>query len=223
MRCNLLLLTILLAAWTSPLQAAPPAPAESKDLLQEGKNVPTTFHPYNVNGPRANHFHCLITEYDLDPVVLIFAQGVATSEPLKAFLKQLEETINTNRIPRLRGVLVFYDPDELEEVSDTKTIDDLKGKVDYGNAIEDSLEKLIHDPDKANALVTGLGLKKVIVCIAGKAVAKKFSLNKDDRLVIVLYHRLRILGSHRLTVKDVTDEKLKKILSEVQEKFKDKR
>src|SRR5262245_23771992 len=67
----------------------------AKDEKGKPNNVPGSFHPYNVNARQLTpeelielekegkdrdkytskgKFHCLVTEYDLDPVVMLFAR-----------------------------------------------------------------------------------------------------------------------------------------------------
>jgi hypothetical protein len=175
----------------------------SKQPSQEGANVPASFQPYNVTGPRKGHFHCPVTEYDLDPVVLVFVRGLDLAEPTRDLLRQLEQTVAANQGSRLRGVLVLLSND-LPEVAGAT------------NETQDKLDELAQ---KAEDLAKGLGLKKVLVCLAGKRVQEKYSLDPSAPLTVVMYRRLRILHSETVPREQLTAEKVKQLMGRVAKEF----
>ena len=80
-------------------QGLPPAkkkapPAKDDSPLQVGKNLPGPFHPYNVTGPHKQHFHCLVSEHDVDPMVMIFHKNVDFADPLANLLKKIDSAID---------------------------------------------------------------------------------------------------------------------------------
>src|SRR5215472_16082836 len=87
---------------------APPAGKDKeapKDAPSKQKEDPSklagTFHPYNVTGPHKGHFHCLISEHGLEPMVMIFHKDVDFADPLPALLKKLDAAIEKNPTARL--------------------------------------------------------------------------------------------------------------------------
>ena len=48
----------------NPRPAAPAYP-------QEGSDIPGPFSPYNISGRKKDHFHCLVCEHGLNPVVMV--------------------------------------------------------------------------------------------------------------------------------------------------------
>src|SRR3954464_10466947 len=102
--CSLLLLIVVSAR------------AQEKGALATGDNVPSTFHPFNVTARVAvaaepdekgkgeapisavtkGRYHCLITEYDLDPVVMIVARNLDDSAGLHDLLKKIDGAIDRN-------------------------------------------------------------------------------------------------------------------------------
>src|SRR4051794_25861979 len=122
MRTFVLLAVVLPAGLCVPTRSAeiktgPLAPLNAKN---EPQNVPAAFHPYNVTERKktpeeleeaekddlakdklkeealtnVGKFHCLVTEYDLDPVVMLFARGLNDSEGFKELLKRLDAACN---------------------------------------------------------------------------------------------------------------------------------
>src|SRR5262245_1519725 len=100
MRRALLSALIVLAA-VAPGRAVPKA----------GENVPGAFHAYNVNGAHRGRYHCPVTDYDLDPVVLLVHRGTEDSEGFKALREKLDAAIGKNTAARLRGVVVVLHND----------------------------------------------------------------------------------------------------------------
>src|SRR5262245_29781413 len=98
------------------LAAAPPRPgAGGKGPLAPGNNLPATFHPYNINkllpvstepadgktGEKKGYttegkYHCLISEYDLDPVVMLLANGMDGNAALRGLLQKLNDLVERN-------------------------------------------------------------------------------------------------------------------------------
>src|SRR5262245_42187528 len=116
---------------------------KDKDGKDVPQNVPGAFHPYNVTVREKSaeeleeadkeamekgkdkqfgeekytsegKYHCLVTEYDLDPVVMLFARGLHDSEGFKELLTKLDAACSKYRVRRLRAFVVFLD-DELTD------------------------------------------------------------------------------------------------------------
>jgi len=197
---------------------------EEKGPLVPGANVPGTFHPYNVNvalpppstdpdeKPKAKakyttkgKFHCLISEYDLDPVVMLFAHNLDTNKGFRDLLKSLDSALDRHRIARLRSFVVFvYDKEDPKDPDfrvagkpDVKA-DDLKKY----NELEDRRQKIAGDLEK---MVGDLGLKQVVVTFAGKKDLEAYALKDEHALTAVLYKDLRIASVHRLTLDQLNE------------------
>lgn len=138
-----------------------------------------------------NKYHCLITEFDLDPVVMLFARGVNASEGFKELLTKLDAACAKYRVRRLRAFVVFLDNDlkTFNEVQpDKRKKQDAKLKEMAGNA---------------RKMADELKLKNVTLTIGAldDAALKQYDL-KDVALTAVLYRALRIRNSHEFN----TDE-----------------
>jgi hypothetical protein len=184
------------------------APAKKNDaLLQVGANLPGPFHPYNVTGPHKQHFHSLISEHDLDPMVMIFYKNVDFSEPLPALLKQIDNAIDKNPAVRLGSFVVFL-PDDLSDVV---------GTTDENDDGRREIEKRIE------AAATDMKLKHVVLCLDTKADVEKFGISETDLVTVVLYKRLKVEAVFALPKSDFNNAAVEKIMAAVADKLGAKR
>jgi hypothetical protein len=209
--CSLLLLIVVSAR------------AQEKGALAPGDNVPATFHPYNVNAritvaaepdekgkgeapasaTAKGRYHCLITEYDLDPVVMIVARNLDDSAGLHDLLKKIDGAIDRNPVTRLRCfVVALYD-----DLTEVVTQDDKR------NELIPRLEKMAED----------LKLKGVVVTLAAPVDVEKFKLDDKAALNAVLYEKLRVVAVHNVAREKLDKEggpEAKAILDDVAGKLK---
>lgn len=209
------LLAVLSCLWLLiPLVAAQDA---KKDPLAPGNDLPGTFHSYNVNmamppmdGAASSpgkkdyvtrgKFHCLISEYDLDPTVMLLVNGHDDAKGVQALLQKLDALIENNRRARLHAFVIFV-------------FDDLTSLVTQDEKREELAKRL-------ERLVEDLKLRHVVVGLADKGELEKYPLG--DGLTAVLYRKLRVLSSHRLAGDKLDDAEaapLKAIVDDVSERF----
>ena len=236
MRQRLLLTGLLLLAVVVP--ASLPSAEITKGPLAPGKNVPATFHPYNVTArvipaeemepsnekedrekekekekdkdkPRTppytskGKYHCLITEYDLDPVVMLFARGLEDSEGFRELLKKLDDSCTKNRPSRLRAFVVFLS-DKLTNVA----------------AQDEERDEMVR---KIQKIQDALKLSNVVLTVAATSDLAKYQLDEAAALTVVMYRNLSIKASRtelatdlekadspaiKTTLSDVTDKLL---------------
>jgi hypothetical protein len=195
-----------------------------------GTNLPGSFQPYNVNAakgapaeepdggaaPKAGarepryssegKFHSLVTEYDLDPVVMLVAYGLEESAGLRDLLTKLDALLDRHRLARLRCFVVFL----AEGVEDV--VDDVGPR-------EEEVKKL-------KKLVEDAKLRNVVVALAGKNDLAKYRAGAAPGLTAILYRQLRVEAVHRVE-KDKLEEAggagAKAILDDVKPKLIDAR
>ncbi len=223
---SLLVLVLLLADSLYSAQQAGP--------LAVGKNLPATFHPYNITArtpikqeaeddkdesklklkkvdyTTKGKFHCLITEYDLDPVVMLFVRGLDDNVAFRDLLTKMEAAIDRNPSSRLRCFVVFIADDITDIVKDD---DKRKAAIEKFQKVADDLK-----------------LKQVVLTLAGKPDSKselaKYGLDDASALTAVLYKNLRIeaaLKVSREKLDKVDADDVKTIMKDVAEKLKAKR
>ncbi|HTU16909.1 MAG TPA: hypothetical protein VMG10_02505 [Gemmataceae bacterium] len=208
--------TLPLLIFLSLSAAADDPPAETKDEagLTVGKNLPGSFHPYNVTGPHQERFHCLISEHGLDPMVMIFYKNVDFGEPLPNLLKRLDTAIEQNPNTRL-GAFVVCLPDGLPDVvGSTEKDQDANTKND--DARLDLAKKI-------EAVSSDNKLKHVVLCLDHKSDVAKYQLGDDKLITVVLYAKLKVVAVHALPKSEFTEAAVEKIMADVAEKLGAKR
>src|SRR2546426_1022374 len=84
----MLMVLALLMMWAAR-SGAFQAEAKLKSGPQQGQALPGPFHFLNVNGAHAGNPHCLVCEYGLEPVVMVFTREVPDKlKPLGDLLKK---------------------------------------------------------------------------------------------------------------------------------------
>jgi hypothetical protein len=204
---------------------APTRSAEEGGPLVVGKNVPASFHPYNVTArltakeepdeedpdvkvkkvdyTTKGKFHCLVTEYDLDPVVMLFARNLEENAAFRDLLTKIDAAIDRNPAVRMRSFVVF--------VSD-----------DIANVVADD-DKRVEAAKKIQKVADDLKLKNVVLTLASKSDVAKYALDDAAALTAVLYKQLRIEAVHKVS-RDKLDkadaDAVKAIMKDVAGKLK---
>ena len=195
-----LLVLALVVARRSPAEEK----ASSAATLEVGKNITATFHPYNVTArivvkeepdeddkeaPKKkkvttvpyttkHKYHCLITEYDLEPVVMMFVRGsLEDNAAFRSLLQKIDGAIDRNPGVRLHNFVVFIADDIASVVEDDDKRDEAAKKI----------QKLADD----------LMLKQVVLTLASKSDVAKYPLDPATALTTVLYKNLRIAAVHK--------------------------
>src|SRR3989442_11098949 len=80
---------------------------------QPGSMIPGSFAPMNVNGPKGGRPHCLVCEYVLQPVAIVFAREPAQGKDqgLNELLQKLDEAIARHQDAAFASFVVFLSPD----------------------------------------------------------------------------------------------------------------
>ena len=108
---------LLLATFTGrEAEALKSGPAKGQDI-EEG-----SFGAYNLNGKRKGSYHCLVCEYALDPVVLVFAKEPVKDkdQALTALIKKLDKAVEKYSKQDLRAFVVFLSPDANSSANDAR-------------------------------------------------------------------------------------------------------
>ena len=169
------LASLLPLSWALLLPAAP----EKAAFPAPGSTVPGPFLVYNLNGKKKDRFHCLVTEQELNPVVLVFVRGAEVREyGLKDLLGKLDAAVERNSFARLAAFAVFV----------TEALKDLSREDDQREKLVAAVEKQA-DPGK---------LKHVVLGLATADAVAGWKLDKDADVVVVLYKEYRTVAVHNL-------------------------
>jgi hypothetical protein len=204
---KLLILTPLLFV------AADPAPADSEPL-QVGKNLPGSFHPYNVTGPRAGKYHCQVTEHNYEPGVLVFVRNFDAPDALTAvrpLLALIDDRIEKN-FTRIRlGCTAVFFTDALNDVTGAAGNADANAKNDD---LREQFEKQLKDLANSEPK-----LRHVIVALDHKDDLKKYALDDNKFVTVVLYNKLKIVAIYALAKNELTDKKIAEINVDITDKL----
>ena len=174
----------ILAVSLTASRGVEPAPGKTEAQLP---NIPGAFQGYNVTGKYKGHYHSHISEYGMEPMVMIVTHEVVFSDPLKALLKQIDDAIEKNPAARLHAFVVVLSDDVPDVVGADNKSDDKR--IEVTTQLE----------DQAKALM----LKHIDVVLAGKTDLQKYNLD-DASFAFYLFQKARVTASRVLK----TDEKL---------------
>ncbi len=198
---RILAVAFLLEA-VSPLFAQAPEPLV---YPQPGSDIPGSFTSYIATGKRKGKYHCLVTEHDLNPVVMIVVRGTELTRPLRELLIKVDNAIDKNPNERLAGFAVFL-TDKLTDLAQEKKVPD-----DFD--IRDELETKLGDIQK------DAGLKHLTLALNLKDKLKDYKVDDQVEVAVLLYHRFQTESLHLMTREQLTDAKVKEILGEIATKL----
>ena len=150
----------------------------------KGAYIPGSFAPYNLNGKRKGSHHCLVCQYGLDPVVLVFAKEPAEGkdQALTDLLKKLDKAVEEYSRQDFHAFVVFLSPDASSSASDPKQ-DDPKKLVEEAAARDKLIERLQPRAE---------GLKNAIACIFPAAGPKGYAVSDKAEVTLLFYSRFKV-------------------------------
>jgi hypothetical protein len=153
----------------------------------KGELIPASFAPYNLNGKRKGSHHCLVCEYSLDHVVLVFAKEPAKDkdQALTELLKKLDKAVEDYHKEDFRSFVVFLSPDANSSATDPKLADPKK-LVEEAAARDKLIGRLL--PRAAD-------LKNVIACIYPAAGPKKYAISDKADVTLLFYKDFKVLAN----------------------------
>ncbi len=189
----------ILAVSSSASRGVAPVAAKTDPSLP---NIPGPFHAYNVTGKHKGHYHSHISQYGLEPMVMIVTHEVDFSEPLKSLLKQLDNAIEKNAAARLHAFVVVLSDDLPEVVGADDKSDDKR--IEVATQLEDQAK--------------GLMLMHVDIVLAGKTDLQKYNLDGAN-FAFYLFQRAKVTASRVLKSDDkLTDAVTMAIMAVLKEK-----
>jgi len=134
--------------------------------------LPGPFHPFNINGDHANHPHCLVCDYGLKPVAMVFVRDASEiGKPVVNLLQKLDEAVDKFHNARLKGFAVFLSEDYAKE--------------------ENRKEVLA----RMDEVVKKADLKHVVVAVDGPTGPEAYHLNKDVDVTVILYEKHKVVAN----------------------------
>jgi hypothetical protein len=209
-RCLLCLIVILGMAGTLISQPA--------DKLQSGPQpgspLPGSFAPLNINGEGKDRPRCLITHYEHDPVVMVFAREPAEGKdgPLMELMKKLDDAIATHKEDELRAFVVVLSPEARSSTSDPT---------------EQDQDKLVEEAMAREGLVIRLqarakDLKNVVLACYHES-PKGYKLNDKAEVTVIYYRRQIVEANHAFAEGEMKGADVDRIIADVAKRLKSMR
>jgi hypothetical protein len=171
------------------LSAVPVLAQEAvKSGPQPGAILPGSVAPLNLNGKVcAGRHHCLVCEFNLDPVLLVFAREPAPGKNmvLNDFLQQIDKAIDRHELNFLKSFVVFLSPDARSSVTDPD--------------IEDTV-KLVDEATKRKKLIEQLkprleATRNIQYAVFPAEGPKGYNIDPRAEVTVVFYKRHRVLAN----------------------------
>jgi hypothetical protein len=183
-----------------------PAGKSDKPLeagLRPGKDeIGGPFRPYNVTGKEKHRgkFHSLISEYGLDPVILVFVRGVEAKpgEAVSDLLQKLDALAAKNERLRLGVVVIFLS----EEIKDLVGED---GKRD------DEAARVLDRAGKLDHVAAALDVPA--------DVTDAYKLNNKAEVTVMLYNKLRVETNRAFAAGALNEAAVGQVLEEINAKL----
>jgi hypothetical protein len=171
---------------------------------QVGAETPGTLsYLYNVTGLKEHRdkFHCLVTEYGLDPTIMVVVRGQETleSKAVGELLKKIDAQVTENYIRRLHAYVVVLDPSVRDVVKDDVPRYRLKKVIEA--FVKDENRKLSNGDN-------------VPFCICSRNYLKEFPIPDDAAVTIVFERNHRVQLSSAFEKDKLTEEDATKLLTD---------
>ena len=213
-----LVLTIAAAAVAQEAFRSGPQPAAPG---QPAVKIPQSFEAHIFNGKFADRFHCVVSENDFFPTVLLFAKVPAEGKdaPLKSLLGKLDELIEKYRpmdqypeAANFSAYVVFLD--KAAQTSLTKP--DVKDPA-----------ALVQEATERRALYAKMAewakpLKKVVVAVCVPESVDQFKLNAEAELTVLYYESFNVLENFAFADGKFTEENVAPIITKIDERLQTK-
>jgi hypothetical protein len=196
----LLFTAAALAQDAGPLKSGP----------QPGTVLTTPFHAYTLNGTRGKgRFDCLVCEYGLNPVVLVFARDHpdGTDPNLLELLGRLDKAALRYQDSFLKVSATFLSPAAASAATGSE-LEDPEQIVKETQARDEFLARLQPLAEK---------LKHVTVSTCPEAGPKGYDLAKGADVTVILYVRHTVVANRAFAAGGLKAEQVGDIMKQVDE------
>jgi hypothetical protein len=171
---------------------------------QKGDPLPGSFQPLNINGEFKQRNHCLVCQFRINPVALVFVrqQGTSVDPEVKKLLDTLEQVSKANFADYgMSSFVVFLTPAARSSVTEGK-----------GGKDTDLIEE------------AAAGYKSVIWTVyPADAIASKYRLSDKADVTVILYVRHLVRDTYAFgegQLKDAGVEKVRQGIDDMLEALK---
>jgi hypothetical protein len=208
---------LLVAPWAS-------AGDEFKSGPQPGEKIPGSFNPFNINGKhgklvkdrtilRQGSHHCLVTDFELRPVVLVFARESTDDKLLMDLLKQIDQAVEKNNEAggEMRSFAVFLSPFGTDTVIEA-TLPEDKRTTDPEKLVELAVGRkmLIKQLDQRAA-----NFKNLIVAYYHNGGPAAYKIHPAAEITILLYENYKVEANFAFQENQITAVSVDEIMKAV--------
>lgn len=208
MRARYLWTGIVLVAVAGTLASQPADTLQSGP--QPGSPLPGSFAPFNINGDGKERPRCLVTEFEHDPVVMIFAREPADGKdgPLMELIKKLDEAVAKHTEDSLHSFVVILSPDARSS-TDSK---------------EKDPAKLVEEAMAREALIIRLqarakDLKNVVLSCYHES-PKGYKIHDKAHVTVIVYRKQMVLANYAFAEGQMTSADVNRIMADVGKRLK---
>lgn len=196
---------------------------------QVGEFIPGSFNPFNVNGKFgkkietgdvvAGRHHCLVCEYDLKPVVVVFFRETKEDKTQRddkmvmELLKRIDKAIDKDKdfTASLSSFAVFLSPFGTDTVIEASLPEEKRTK-DPAKLVDLALGR--------KALLDRLDLragqvKHVIITYFPDEGPKGYNINSTSECTVVLYVNFKVQGNFAFESGQMTEQSIDEIMKSV--------
>jgi hypothetical protein len=183
--------------------------------------IPQSFEAHIFNGKFADRFHCVVSENDFFPTVLLFAKvpDEGKDAPLKSLLGKLDELIEKYRpmdqypeAANFSAFAVFLS----EKAQTSLTKEDVKDPAALVKEATDRRTLYAQMAEWAKPL------KKVVVAAAVPESVDQFKLNPEAELTVLYYESFNVLENFAFADGKFTEENVAPIIAKIDERLQAK-
>ncbi len=159
-----------------------------------GSPLPGPFHPLNVTGAHAGNPHCLVCEYGLAPVAVVFCRSLPDQgKPLTALLQKLDAAVTQNARAGFKAFAVLLTDD-----------------VNKEETRKEGMRRL-EDVGK------GADLKNLILALDTAAGPADYKLSPDADVTVILYRELQVKANFTFKRDQLSDKDVSAVLEGVKQ------
>jgi hypothetical protein len=191
--------------------ASPRANEVFKSGPQVGEIIPGSFAPFNVNGKRKDRYHCLVCDYGVEPVVLVFAREPAEGkdEALTDLMKQLDDAVERHQDRFLHSFIVFLSADAPGAAAGTSA---------------DTADKLVKEATGRAALNVRLQgraekLKNLVLGYFPAEGPKGYQISDKAEVTVLCYNGFQVDANFAFKAGELQPENVKTIVKTVEDKL----
>jgi hypothetical protein len=180
--------------------------------LQVGSVLSGSFDCFNLNGKFKDRQHCLVTDFGLRPVVMVFAREAPEEKEgaVGKLLSSLDEAVEKYADQELRACVIYLSPFARSSATDA-AVDDPVKLVEEAKEREALLKRLDAKAEK---------LKNVVIGTYPAKGPPGYNIDARDAVTVIFYRRLKVADLHGYAEGQLRPQDVEALMQKVQSELK---